>query len=187
MASPQAFAQKMGRLASDLQGSQREMTGEAALAATNVYRTSIRAAAPSGRLRNVGARGANVGAGYDLMGEINPVAKIRGRGPLQLLEWDTRPHRIMPKAARRLGGTRGFTKHQRLQSQYAYLFGGGGGRGSAALAVGSPVNDFRNVVSHPGSRGKRPWARAEPAAVEAASVTWTRAGRRRLARHLTGG
>lgn len=187
MSSPQAFAQKMGRLAGDLQRSQREMVGEAALAATNVYRGSIRAAAPSGRLRNVGARGAAVGAGYDVVGQVNPVAKIRARGPIQLLEWETKPHRIIPKAARRLGGTRGFTANQRSQSLYSYLFGGGGGYGSAALAIGSPVNDFRNAVNHPGTQGKRPWARAEPAAVQAASVTWTRAGRRRLARHLTGG
>lgn len=175
----------MGRLADDLQRSQREMVGEAALAATNVYRGSIRAAAPSGRLRNVGARGAAVGAGYDVVGQVNPVAKIRARGPIQLLEWETKPHRIIPKASRRLGGTRGFTARQRQQSLYGYLFGGGGGYGSAALAM--PDGKYRNAVNHPGTSGKRPWARAEPAAVEAASVTWTRAGRRRLARHLSGG
>jgi hypothetical protein len=184
MGTVEAFATRMGKLADDLQRSQREMTGEAALAATNVYRASLRAAAPSGRLRNVGKRGASVGAGYDVLGEINPVAKIRARGPVQLLEWGTKPHRIIPRAARRLGGTRGFTAHQRSQSLYSYLFGGGS---KAALAIGSPVNDFRNAVNHPGSQGKRPWARAEPLAVEAAAVTWTRAGRRRLARHLTGG
>lgn len=178
------FATKMGRLADDLQRSQRDLTSEAALAATNVYRAGIRTAAPSGRLRNVGARGASVGAGFDVMGSVNPVAKIRARGPLQLLEWATRPHKIIPKAARRLGGTRGFSKSARQQNLYSYLFGGGG---KAALAIGAPVNDFRNSVDHPGSQGKRPWEIASPAAINAAGVTWTRAGRRKLAQHLSGG
>jgi hypothetical protein len=178
---------RIGALADDLQRSQVELTRESALAATNVYRAGIRSVVPSGRLRNVGKRGAAVGAGFDVLGTINPVAKIRARGPLQLVEWDTKPHRIIPKASRRLGGTRGNTRAQRSQSLYSYLFGGGQGYGSAALAIGSPVNDFRHAVNHPGSTGRRPWGRAEPAAVEAASVTWTRAGRRKLAQHLRGG
>lgn len=174
----------MGRLADDLQRSQRDLVTESALAATNVYRAGIRSAVPSGRLRNVGKNGAAVGAGFDVFGQVNPVAKIRARGPLQLVEWDTKEHRIFPKASRRTG-TRGVSNRQRKASLYSYLFGGGGGWGSPALKF--PDGDFRGVVDHPGSTGKRPWEIAEPAAVHAASVTWTRAGRRKLAQHLTGG
>jgi hypothetical protein len=184
MSNAAVFA-RIGGLASDLQRSQRDLTNEAALAATTVYRASIRKAAPSGRIRNVGRNGAAVGAGYDVVGQVNPVAKIRARGPLQLLEWDTRPHRIVPKASRRLGGRRGISNRARRQSNYQYLFGGGGGYGSPALRM--PDGKFRNVIDHPGSRGKAPWFIADEPARLAAAVTWTRAGRRLIAKNLTGG
>lgn len=176
---------RISGLASDLQRSQRDLTQEAALAATNVYRAGIRSAVPSGRLGNVGKNGAAVGAKFDVFGQVNPVAKIRARGPLQLVEWDTKDHRIFPKASRRTG-TRGVSRRARKESLYGYLFGGGGG-GIGGAALRFPDGNFRGVVDHPGTHGKRPWQRAEPAAVQAASVTWTRAGRRLIARNLTGG
>lgn len=190
MASPEAFADKMGRLANDLRKSQREFVTESALAATTVYRAAIRGAVPSGRLRNVGRSGATVGVGFDVRGQVNPVAKIRARGPLQLVEWATRPHRIIPRASRRSAGIGGLgSSRARRQSLYDYLFGGGGGIGGAALRLPEARgrSPFRGVVDHPGSRGKRPWGRAEPLAREAAAVTWTRAGRRKFAQHLRGG
>lgn len=175
---------RISNLAGDLQRSQRELTQEAALAATNVYRAGIRAAVPSGRLSHVGKSGAAVGAKFDVFGQVNPVAKIRAKGPLQLVEWSTKEHRIIPKASRRTG-TRGVSRRARKESLYGYLFGGGGGIGGAALKFAD--GEYRGVVDHPGTTGKRPWQLAEPAAVQAASVTWTRAGRRLIARNLTGG
>lgn len=102
----------------------------------------ISSGAPS-RLRGVGRAGAKLGVRYTIRGsEMNPSAQLRATGPWQLIEKDTKPHRIGPK--KRRGGSRS-------------------GRGGGVAVPG--VGVFRSV-HHPGTKGKHPWAKgvekAEP-------------------------
>lgn len=106
-------------------------------AAALIGKRSVEARLPaSRRLRGVGNRGARVGVRYDVKGSgVNAVALLRATGPLHLLDNPTKPHRIEPRRRRR-GGKR------------------------AVLVNGQPVA----YVEHPGTRGKRTFARGVEAA-----------------------
>ena len=57
------------------------------------------AGAGSGRMRGVGKSGARVGVGYDIVRAAGGEAAVRVgmKGPVHLLERDTRPHMIEPR------------------------------------------------------------------------------------------
>ena len=131
------LAASAGRTAEALQGAQIVGVKRAALHTTRVVRAEI-AAATGGdsRLSGVGKRGAKVGARFDLMTATrNPTAIIKATGPLQLVERDTRAHTI-PRQRRR--------SRRRRYAAFA-------GR-------------VYSRVDHPGTRGKRPFARGAQAA-----------------------
>lgn len=93
---------------------------QAALAVTE----SVRAELPSsGRLRGVGRRGAKISVGFDIRGTSNPTALIAARGPLHLLERDTRAHTIVPKTRGALAtpyGVRASVQHPGTKGKHPF-------------------------------------------------------------------
>jgi hypothetical protein len=121
---------------------QAEATGvqKATIRTTGLIRDQIRSATGDMRLSGVGKKGARVGARYDKHFAATPDApamEIKATGPLHLIERDTRAHLILPR-----GQT--FTARGSRRS------------GRKALKIG---DDFRLYAEHPGTRGKRPFAR----------------------------
>lgn len=89
------------RIAAEL----RKGVNEAALTVTLSTRAEIATATKgSNRLSGVGLRGAKVGAGFDVKGTQNPTALIRARGPLHLIERDTKAHVVAPRRKQALFG-----------------------------------------------------------------------------------
>jgi hypothetical protein len=123
------------RLPEELQKAQKRGVNAAAFHVTSAIRDEIRAATGDMKLSGVGARGAKVGARYNVKGTVNPTAIIRASGPLQLIERDTAPHAIIPRGKRR--GKRGTL----LKGRKAMYFD----------------DQFRAAVMHPGTRGKHPF------------------------------
>lgn len=110
----------------------RSATRQVCMEAKKIMAASLAAAgAPSQRLRNVGKRGARLGVWWDVKDfGANTIGVIRATGPWQIIEWDTAPHQI-PRQRRR-----GRTRYVRF-----------------------PDGGVRRSVQHPGTRGKRPWAK----------------------------
>jgi len=121
-----------------LQRAQIAGVTKSALLVTTAIRGEIRAATGDNRLSGVGARGARVGAKYDVKGQVNPSAIISAKGPLHLIERDTSPHLIIPRG-RRVG------KRGRRLKGGQVLHMANGGYAASAL--------------HPGTRGKHPFER----------------------------
>lgn len=93
--------------------------------------TQLAIAAPRGRL-NVGKRGAKVGVRYDLRSDTEAI--VRMTGPAQLIERDTKAHRI-PR------GTVGQGRRQRANTKRIVI----------------PNVGVRMWAQHPGTKGKHPW------------------------------
>lgn len=122
-----------------LQGAKRDAVRRQALQATTIIRASIREAVPSGKLT---PRRVPVGAGFRELGSVSaPYAEIRPRGPIGLVEGPIRPHEIRPRRGR-------------------------GASGKKALGVKDRWGPYTRV-SHPGTKGKRPWAIGVDRAVRA--------------------
>lgn len=135
---------KMAMLGASLAAADVVAVVEGAKAITEMTRTSIRAVAPSGRLRGVGKKGAAVGARYDVKGKT---ATVQATGPVQLIERDTKAHTEGPKVKSK----------------------GKGKGGKRALSWGG--GDFASaVVSHPGTKGKHPFAKGIEAGTPAAET-----------------
>lgn len=134
-ANPAQFVAKLQRATANMQAADRAAVRAAALAATTVIRGEVRQAVPSGRLSGVGRKGTRVSVGFNVRGTTNPTALITARGPLHLVENDTSPHQI-PKE--RTARSRRASKRIRL-------------------ADGS----VRGTVQHPGTRGKKPFAKGK--------------------------
>lgn len=129
--TPAQFAQRARGFANDLPKVERRAVGAAALVVKNSALTELRSAVgPDLRMSGVGKRGAKVGARYD-QAAGSASALVRATGPVHLIENDTKPHKISPKRRR---GSRG------------------------ALSI--PGVGVRASVNHPGTRGKKPWAKA---------------------------
>ena len=149
--SPADAAKKMRQTAAALQESKRDAIKAAALSATTIIRAEIKQAAPSGALT---PRRVKVGAGYQLYGsDAAPYAEIRPRGPIGLIEGPIKAHDIRPRRRRKLGSKR------------------------TALAIGG---NFRAVVRHPGTRGKRPWEKGVGRALKVSGVQMTEVTSRRM-------
>lgn len=158
---PRAFDRMITSVAQTgpaLQDAQARGVRAAALEATTLIRAEIRKAS-GGDMRLSGAarngKGAKVGAGFDIKGSTNPTALIRAYGPIQLIERDTAPHLIMARSRFVIRG--GVRVRQGRRSAAGRRL-----RGKAALTIGG---GFYASAQHPGTKGKRPFARgAERAA-----------------------
>lgn len=129
------FLAKTAKMGTELQSLERRMV----LVAAQTVKTSVQAqmqaaGVDNGRLRGVGKRGAKIGVRYDLAGDK---ALVRATGPFQLLERDTKAHRI-PKV-------RGARARKRV--------------------VVIPGVGVRAFAESPGTKGKHPWAKGVAAAL----------------------
>jgi hypothetical protein len=136
-----------------LPDSLRAGVGEVALA---VKTSVLNQLGGTRRMSGVGRSGARIGVGYDVKGLSNPTAIVKARGPLHLLEYGTRPHRIEP----RRGGAR-------------------------ALRVPAARRGFAMHVNHPGTTGKYPWAKGVAKAMPHTPVIFARAVRRAILKTFT--
>lgn len=147
------MSRKLDRMSSELQRARSAAVRSAGLAVVGSVRQEIQRASGDGRLSGVGRSGARVGARMDQRGEDTAV--VKATGPVQLIERDTKPHVIGPKAKR-----------------------GRSGRGGIRLRDGS----VRRTVQHPGTKGKHPFEhgveKARPQAVEEMRTATTSAVRR---------
>lgn len=101
--TPEELGRKFFKLADALPNA----SVRAVEAAGMTVKRSVQAALASGgvsggRLRGVGTKGGRVGVRYDLKtaNRANPAVLIRATGQMQLIENDTRPHEITPRARR---------------------------------------------------------------------------------------
>lgn len=95
------LAASAGAAAAALKVASKVGVRKAALHVTTEVRTEIRRAVGGDmRMSGVGRRGARVGASFDVRGDVNPTALIKGTGAIMLIEKDTPAHRI-PKSGGR--------------------------------------------------------------------------------------
>jgi len=127
----------------------------AALKAKNVQLDELDKVSRTRSLRNVGKKGAKLGVRYDIKGTKNPTVLVTANGPWQLIEGDTKAHRI-PRE----------------------------GRKRKAKVLAFPNDAFAKHVMHPGTKGRRPFAkgrkRAHPIIVKELGKTVTTAVRQAL-------
>jgi hypothetical protein len=154
MSTPDQFARRLGTLQQRLDKNVAGSVGRAALVLkTSVQANLISAIGPDYRMSGVGRRstasrgGAKVGVRYDLKGTRNPTALLRMTGPAQLVERDTKPHTITARG-------RTVTVKGRRR------------RGASVMALGN--GRFATSVSHPGTKGKKPFERGVERAAPAA-------------------
>lgn len=135
VSTPAQFAAKTARMGGELRTLERRAVQIAALAVkTSVTSQMVAAGVQNGRLRGVGKKGAKIGVRFDLAGDK---ALVRATGPFQLIERDTKAHRI-PKVR--------------------------GARAKKKRVVVIPGVGVRAWASHPGTQGKHPWAKGVVAA-----------------------
>lgn len=174
------MSRKLDRIAVELRGAQRSAVERAALVMATAVRRQIQSATGGdSRMSGVGKKGAKVGVGYDVKGTNNPTALLRARGPLHLIERDTKPHLIFRKNDRVKGKGAGRANRQTM---YEELFGGQGAYrgGNLKLLDGG----FRKVVKHPGTKGKHPFehgvTKSRPAAEQILRRSFSDAARKGL-------
>lgn len=107
-------------------------------------RGSIRQAAPGGTVMGKRGKPVKIGAGYRL-DQVRNEGIVFARGPLQLVEGDTRAHRE-PKALAAAGTAR---RARQLRAGF-----------QARKNLKIPGIGFRRSVKHPGTRGKHPFMNA---------------------------
>lgn len=130
------FLAKTAKMGVELQNLEHRTVQIAALAVKTSVLTQMQAAGVNnGKLRGVGKKGAKVGVRYDFGGRST--ALVRATGPFQLIERDTKAHRI-PKE-------RGARARKRV--------------------VVIPGVGVRAWADHPGTKGKHPWAKGVVAAI----------------------
>ena len=134
------------RNARELQTQLQRATAKAVRAASLTVKdetvgTLRQAIGPDERMSNVGRTiaGARLSVRFNLsdLTTANPSALVQARGPWQLVENQTRAHTIRPRRRR--------------------------ARAAGGAAVATPWGP-RAYVIHPGTRGKKPWARGVAAA-----------------------
>lgn len=104
-----------------------------------------------GRLSNVGRRGSRLGVASTVT-PSGPSAIVRATGPWQIVENDTRAHRITSKYA-------GSTRARRSLTGVSGPQLPGSVRGGRRAVVLTPFG-YRRYVRHPGTHGKHPWRKA---------------------------
>lgn len=131
--SPAQLAGKLTRLQAEYEDLPLSLVKESAF----LTKTTIKAIAPA-RLRGAGKKGAKLDVGYNVAGTGTgeAAAPVYARGPWQLIERDTKAHRI-PR--------------------------GRGGRARRRYAV-IPNVGVRAWAQHPGTHGQHPFAKGVAAA-----------------------
>lgn len=133
------FVAKTQRMAGELGRLENSTVRVAALAVkTSVLAELQVAGVKDGKLRGVGKKGARIGVNFQAVGNT---ALVRATGPFQLIESDTKQHRI-PKQ-----------RGARARQRYAVIPGVG----------------VRAFANHPGTHGKHPWDKGVVAAAPAAA------------------
>ena len=125
---------KMHRTADGMRKADRRITERAAMTVKKSAQRHLAVAAPRGRL-NVGKRGQRVGVRYDMKSDHQALVKMTG--PAQLIERDTKAHRI-PREFKGRGRSRA--------------------RNMKRLVI--PGIGVRMSANHPGTKGKHPWEKS---------------------------
>lgn len=133
------FAAQCRGFPAELQKAQKVAVTEIALSMTTIIRANIRAAVPDLGIKGHRGRGQlKIGASYSVRANASGVtAIVRAKGPLQIVERDTKSHTI-PKVKAPSG------KGRRLKKRHILLIPGIG---------------YRLAVKHPGTKGKHPFER----------------------------
>ena len=127
--------------------SSRDAVGRAALAAKEAQLAELDRVTTNRTLRGVGRQGARLGVRYDVKGTKNPTALVQATGRAwPIIEGDTKPHEISPRASR----------HRKSAT------------GATTLMLSDGV--FRAKVQHPGTKGKHPWAKGQLRAIPAVTI-----------------
>ena len=127
------------------------------LAAKATITASLRKSVPSGRLRNVGKNGTTLSVASNVVGSEAPRGLVHANGPWQLIESDTKAHVIVAKGVGKSIKGRG-SGHAKKQAKFNALFGGDqAGVYGGTKPLRTPYGP-RYRVSHPGTKGKHPWA-----------------------------
>lgn len=135
---------KMLKFAASLPAAERKGLLAAGLVVKKSTEASLRlSGVKSGRLRNVGKKGARLGVRVTPRG--TKTVEVRATGPWHLVENDTAAHDIMPKSRQ--------LRRSRIKP---------GSQRAKALKV--PGVGPRASVRHPGTKGKQPWAKGVAAA-----------------------
>lgn len=175
--TPAQFAAKMTKIAEGIPAANRVALGQSSLAAkeTMIAAAGTAGLRPGQRMRGVGKKGAAWGVQYDVKGDT---ARVGFRGPVHLVEGDTKAHSFEAKSRTRRRTARQYADGAALvsaltgkkvrQRRIAKIDGGGTGTSRAAIVAGTggaqalktPFG-FRSSVKHPGTKGKRFWSPAK--------------------------
>jgi len=131
--SPAELRRKFERLADDVADLDLAVVKEASQAT----KEAVLKRAPA-RLSGVGKRGAKLGVRYNVSNSTEPKSLVFATGPFQLIENNTKAHRIPKERKQRKGARR-------------------------RLAVIPGVGP-RAWAMHPGTKGQHPWAKGVKAA-----------------------
>jgi len=160
--TPDEFARYMNSpIEYELGKATRAGMTDAAQAVKAAVQSSIMSKAPNGlKTRKGGARG-KVSAFYNVYGHVNAFAIVAARGPLPLIENDTKPHIIAPSIGRAVGrGAKAANARTSAARRTGYL-GGALGRRTGLLVTGSYTpGGLATFARHPGTKGSRPFAKA---------------------------
>lgn len=159
MTTPAQFAAKCQRITTTIPRAQRQANEQAARALKPAWFAEA-GLSPGSRIA-----GRKVSIIDSTVGIERVTTMLRWQGPVHLVEGDTAPHVI---AARRLA-TRAGARRRLLGSRAEFggsvrgAFGAGRSvkRGKRALTIGPNVRAF---AFHPGTRGRRFWARNKASA-----------------------
>lgn len=132
--SVDAFASKIAAGGKAIEKAEKVTIAESAQAGKKIMQANMGFT----RLRGVGKKGAKVGVRYKIVGGSHPSALLSYFGAVHLVNNNTSPHRIEPKAGR---------------------------RGAKALNVGG---NLRANADHPGTRGKKFFEHSKPQVATAA-------------------
>lgn len=148
--TPAVFAKHMHAAAGDIKNIERKIALAAGLTVKTAVQRTLNSAAPRGRL-NVGKRGAKIGVRFEPRGPRS--VRVFMTGPVQLIESDTKAHRIPRDKV-------GRGRNQRANKKIVVIPG-----------VGPKA-----YVNHPGTQGKHPWLKglavAEPALTRVAGQVY---------------
>lgn len=153
----------------DLQGF--AATRATAIDMTGQVRASIKAAAPGQRVKGKTGRPSRIGAAYRLDKGRNQ-ALVFARGPLHLVERDTKAHGEPRNARRR-------AKYQRARDAKGRIIKKGQAGYVAPVllkkagfrVLNIPGIGYRASVKHPGTKGKHPFGRAVASYVTSKKAT----------------
>jgi hypothetical protein len=136
------FARQCRTYGYDLPAVQRRAVQRSALGMKESIVAEIRHAVPDMGVKGFrGRRQVHIGAGYRIrQGAGGAYAVVSAKGPLQLIERDTKAHSI-PKILATKGSSKR-KRQSRLQRRHVLLIPGIG---------------YRKVVHHPGTSGKHPF------------------------------